>query len=154
MAFSSIETGLAGSVISWILALPSSTALHGGIEHARGCTESDVTEFALTWYIRPSLLMMVFRLPCRSVPFLLYLTLKPKLALLPGSPAFRMSPASESYAESPTTAVMSWMVALSITVAVLDVADAVEANNVPVYVTRASSLVTMKSCVIERGTPH
>src|SRR5437879_5619741 len=79
--------GLAGSVISRILALPSSTALHGGIEHARGCTESDVTEFALTWYTRPSLLMMVFRLPCRSAPFLLYLTLKPKLALLPGSPA-------------------------------------------------------------------
>ena len=49
---------------------------------------------------------------------------------------------------------MSWMVALSITVAVLDVADAVEANNAPVYVTRASSLVTMKSCVIERSTPH
>src|SRR3989441_6966314 len=80
--------GLAGLVISWMFALPSSTALHGGIEHARGCTESDVTESALTWYTRPSLLMMVFSCPCRSAPFLLYLTLKPKLALLPGSPAF------------------------------------------------------------------
>src|SRR5256886_718665 len=70
------------------------------------------------------------------------------------SVAFRMSPASESYAESPGTAVMSWMVALSITVAVLDVADAVEAKRAPVYVTRASALVPMKSRVIERGTRH
>src|SRR2546422_10525208 len=79
--------GRAGSVMSRMLALPSSTALHGGIEHADGCTESDVTEFALTWYIRPSPLMIVFSCPCGSAPFLLYLTLKPKLALLPGSPA-------------------------------------------------------------------
>src|SRR5438093_11131928 len=80
--------GLDGSVMSRMFALPSSTALHGGIEHADGCTESDVTEFALTWYTRPSLLMMAFSWPCGSAPFLLYLTLKPKLALPPGSPAF------------------------------------------------------------------
>src|SRR5438128_6422194 len=74
--------------MSRMFAFPLSTALHGGIEHAGGCTESDVTEFALTWYTRPSPLMMAFSWPCGSAPFLLYLTLKPKLALLPGSPAF------------------------------------------------------------------
>src|SRR2546425_139839 len=78
--------GRAGSVMSRMLALPSSTALHGGIEHADGCTESDVTEFALTWYIRPSLLMMAFSWPCGSAPFLLYLTLNRNLPLFLGSP--------------------------------------------------------------------
>src|SRR5207244_9623078 len=69
------------------------------------------------------------------------------------SVAFRMSPASASYAESPGTALMSWMVALSITVAVLDVVDAVEANNAPVYVTRASSFVRSEEHTSELQSP-
>src|SRR5439155_3179697 len=53
--------------------------------------------------------------------------------------AFRTSPGFGS----PLTAVMSWMVALSVTVAVLDVADDVEANNAPVYVAAASSALML-----------
>src|SRR5215208_3906467 len=45
---------------------------------------------------------------------------------------WRMSPASESKAGSPVSAVMSLTVALSVTVAVLDVADEVDANSAPV----------------------
>src|SRR5437764_866669 len=56
--------------------------------------------------------------------------------------AFRMSPALESKDGSPETAVISWTVTLSVTVAVLFVADPVEAYVTPVYVTRASSAFT------------
>src|SRR5438309_1743657 len=46
--------------------------------------------------------------------------------------AFLISPAFGSYDGSPDTAVMSWMVALSVTLAELEVADDVEANIAPV----------------------
>ncbi len=57
--------------------------------------------------------------------------------------ALRMSPASASKSGSPVTAVMSWIVARSVTVAVVAVAEPVDANCCPTYVARASSCVTV-----------
>ena len=88
VALPSIDCGRRGFVISWILALPLSTAVLG---HAVFIL-SDVIELPFTWYTRKTpdsiLLKMLLILPCRFVWLLLYFTLKPKLFLVPGSPAF------------------------------------------------------------------
>src|SRR2546428_5976337 len=97
------ESGAAGLVMSWMLALPLNCALQGEVEVApvqpdtqalftHWYTASDVMEFPLIWYTCwiPSLSLrrtMLLMLPCRFVPLLLYLTLKPKLFLVFESPA-------------------------------------------------------------------
>src|SRR5712692_3564996 len=96
------ETGSSGLVMSVMLALPLNCALHHEVEVApvqpatqapdvplgiHWYTARDVMEFPWIWYTRPPLRTMLLMLPCRFDPLLLYLTLKPKLFFVPGSPA-------------------------------------------------------------------
>src|SRR3954469_5076862 len=75
----SMETGASGFVMSWMLAFPLNVALAGGSPLAGTWVAKDVIALPLIWYACPLLRTIVLMLPCRFVPDLLYLTLKPKL---------------------------------------------------------------------------
>src|SRR5438132_1487141 len=97
------ETGAVGLVMSWTFALPLNCPLQGDVEVAPALQPdthalfthwyiaSEVMELPLIWYTcwMPSFSLrrtMVLMLPCKLVPLLLYLTLNPKLLLVPTSP--------------------------------------------------------------------
>src|ERR1043166_978006 len=107
-----------------MLALPLKVAVGNGCEAVMlRFTESDVIEFPLTWYTcttpASNRRMIVLMFPCRFLPLLLYFTLKPKLFLVPGSPAF--SPAeSDNVRKPPPVMKLFSGLATSITVLSLD----------------------------------